>query len=204
MMTNMDAPKEKASQGWAKFLNPESLRSNLIAASIFLAAYETLRASVIDRIRDFFTYEFNANGGGISDDYKSKVLSLDKSPLRASLLWLKEMSAIGIADIELVDHIRKHRNELAHDLPKFLTTVDADVNVNLLCEIYDLVAKIDRWWIKEVDIPTNSDFDTQEIADTDIQSGTMLFIQMMLKIATGEDSSVFWDEFQKHTVSAWK
>ncbi len=198
----MDALKEQVFRSWAKFLNPESLRSNLIAASIFLAAYETLRTSVIDRICNFFTYEFDENGGVVSEDYKNKVLSLDKSPLRASLLWLKEMSAIGDAEIELVDEIRKHRNDLAHDLPKFLTTADAEININLLGAIYELVTKIDRWWIKEVEISVNSDFDGQEVADADIQSGTMIFIQMMLRIATGEDSSVFWDEFQKQTVNS--
>ena len=73
---------------------------------------------------------------------------------------------------------------------------DAEINTNFLRAIYELVTKIDRWWIKEVDIPANSDFDG-EVSDADIQSGTMIFIQMMLRIATGEDSSVFWDEFQK-------
>jgi hypothetical protein len=204
----LDVLREKALQGWAKFLNPESLKSNLITASIFLAAYETLKASVIDRIRNFFTYEFDENGGVVSEDYESEVLSLDtnknKSPLRASLLWLKQRSVISATDIELVDNIRNHRNELAHNLPEFLTTVDADVNVNFLYQIYNLVAKIDCWWIKEVEISANSDFDTQEVDDIDIQSGTMLFIQMMVKIAAGEDSSIFWDEFQKQTASIWK
>ncbi len=196
----MNTPEDQVYRSWAKFLNPESLRGNLIIASIFLAAYELLRTSVIDRIRDFFTYEFNEHGGVVSEDYKSKILSLDKSPLRASLLWLKEMSAIGDTDIELVDEIRKHRNELAHDLPKFIATADAEINVNLLGSIYELLTKIDRWWIKEVDIPTNPDFDGQEVADDEIQSGMMLCMQMMLRIATDENASVFWDEFQNQSV----
>jgi hypothetical protein len=107
------------------------------------------------------------------------------------------MSALDDADIELVNAIRKHRNELAHDLPKFITTADADINIRLLESIYKLVTKIDRWWIREVEIPANSDFDAQEVIDSNIQSGNMLFIQMMIQIATGEDSSVFWNEFQK-------
>ncbi|TAE53152.1 MAG: hypothetical protein EAZ87_24045 [Nostocales cyanobacterium] len=200
----MNAPRKPVFDSWAKFLNPQSLRSNLIAASIFLAAYETLCTSAIDRIRNFFAYDFDENGLGIeSEDYKKKVLSLDKIRLRASLLWLKEMSAISDADIILVDEIRRHRNKLAHELPRFLTDADAEININFLVDIYELVTKIDRWWIREVDIPTNSDFDGQNIADSDIKSGSMIFIQMMLKIATGEDSSVFWDEFQKQTSSFW-
>jgi hypothetical protein len=153
-----------------------------------------------ERIRDFFTFSFNEDGAIVSEDYKNEVLSLDKSPLRASLLWLKGMSAIDDADIELVDDIRKHRNELAHDLPRFIATAHADINISLLGSIYNLVTKIDRWWIREVGIPTNPDFDAQEIVDSDIQSGNMIFIQMMIRIATGEDSSVFWDEFKKQVV----
>ncbi len=196
----MNTPQDQVYRSWAKFLNPESLRGNLITASIFLTAYELLRNLVIDRIHDLFTCEFNKHGGVISQDYKGKVLSLDKSPLRASLLWLKEVSAIDDTDIELVDEIRKHRNELAHDLPKFIATADAEINVNLLGDIYELLTKIDRWWIKEVDIPTNPDFDGQEVADDEIQSGMMLCMQMMLRIATDENASVFWDEFQKQPV----
>jgi hypothetical protein len=199
-LPNMNTPEDLVYRSWAKFLNPESLRGNLIAASIFLTAYELLRTSVIDRIRDFFTYEFNEHEGVASEDYKDKILSLDKSPLRASLLWLKKMTAIDDTDIELVDKIRKHRNELAHNLPKFIATADAEINIDLLGSIYVLLTKIDRWWIKEIHIPTNPDFDGQEVADDEIQSGVMLCMQMMISIATDENASIFWDEFQKQPV----
>jgi hypothetical protein len=193
----MDEHRAHAVASWAKFLNPETLRANLITASIFLAAYETLRASVIDHIRGFFTDGFDENRPITSDDYRTKVLSLDKSPLRASLLWLKQMGVVDDSDITRVDQIREHRNEVAHDLPKFIATADADINVELISAIYDLVTKIDRWWIREVEMPTNPDFDGQEIVDNDIESGNMLFLQMMIRVATGEDSAVFWEEFQK-------
>ncbi len=37
----MSDHRQQARRAWAKFLDPEVLRSNLIVASIFLAAYET-------------------------------------------------------------------------------------------------------------------------------------------------------------------
>jgi hypothetical protein len=195
----MDNQKKQAFRDWEKFLNPEALQGNLITASIFLAAYEILRASIIDRIRDFFTRGFDENGLIINESYRNEVLSLDRSPLRASLLWLKESSAIGNAEIELVNAIREHRNELAHDLPKFIATADAEINIRLLGSIYDLVTQIDRWWIQEVEIPINSDFDGQEVNNKDIQSGNMLFLQIMIRTVTGEDFSAMWNEFQKQS-----
>ncbi|MGA7501591.1 MAG: hypothetical protein WBX00_33080 [Isosphaeraceae bacterium] len=193
----MNEQRDRAYRGWAKFLNPEVLRSNLITASLFLAAYETLKTSIIDRIRAFFTHDFDENGMIVGEGYRTKVLSLDKSPLRASLLWLKEMSAIDDFDIARIDEIREHRNALAHELPTYIATGDADVNIQLLVAIVTLVTKIDRWWIREVDIPIDPDYDGREVADGDIHSGNMIFLQMMLQIAAGEDSAVYWDEFQK-------
>ncbi|WP_414545386.1 hypothetical protein [Nostoc sp. CCY0012] len=194
---DVNLSREQIFHSWAKFFKPESLKSNLIVASIFLAGYEVLKSSIIERIVNFFSSDFNENGAIISENYKNQVLSLHKNPLEASLLWLKGVSAIDDADIKLIDDIRKHRNELAHELLRFITTADSDINIHLLEAIYNLVYKIDRWWIKEVDIPVNSDFDGQEIVDSDINSGNMLFIQMMITIATGEDSSIFWEEIQK-------
>ncbi|MFO0799103.1 MAG: hypothetical protein U0804_16670 [Gemmataceae bacterium] len=190
--------KDQVHRGWAKFLNPESLRGNLIAASIYLAAFEVLQSSVIDRIRGFFSNDFKDGKPLESEDYRSHCLALAKSPFRASLLWLKKMSAISDDDIALVDRIREHRNAIAHNLPEFLGTADTEVNVQLLANIHELVAKIDRWWIQEVDMTISPEYDGREIPADQISSGNMLFIQMMLQIATGEESGELWEQFQKH------
>jgi hypothetical protein len=198
----MNEHQEKAYRGWAKFLNPDVLRGNLITASIFLATYEILRSSVIDRIRDFFTHGFDENGWIVSEEYQTEVLALDKSPLRASLLWLKGMSVLNDSEIEYVDLVREHRNTVAHDLLKFLGTADADINVKLLSGLYELVTKIDRWWIREVEMTIDPDHDGSEVADEDIVSGNMLSIQLMIQIATGEDSAACWEEFQRQVGTA--
>jgi hypothetical protein len=39
---------KQAEDSWDKFLNPETLRANLIAASIFITSYEILKGSIID------------------------------------------------------------------------------------------------------------------------------------------------------------
>ncbi len=200
----MNSRQQKLLQGWAKLLNPDVLKDNLIVASLFLAAYETLRASIIDQIRNFFWHGFNGRGDIISPNYQAKVLSLASSPLRASLLWLKSQGAIDDSDIDRIQEIRRHRNDLAHNLPKFIATAEAEINAELLGAIYDLVTKIDRWWIREVEIPTNPDFDGREVADEDIHSGHMLFLQLMMRIAGEQDSAVFYKEFVKQAAERMK
>ena len=85
---------------WERFLNPEILRTNLIVASLFITAFEMLKDSIIERIRDFFSHGFNEDGWIVSEDYKAKVLSLNRSPLYASLEWLKGMNIIDDQDLQ--------------------------------------------------------------------------------------------------------
>lgn len=192
----MSTPKEQARRSWEKFLNPSSLRSNLITASLFLTAYELLQDSVVARIRDFFSVDFEENGGIASEDYKEKVLSLDRSRLKASLLWLREVDALSDADIALVDDIRIHRNEIAHELPKLVMTADAEIDIKLLRSIYKLIEKIEFWWIRNVDIPTDPELFGQQIDDADIMPGRVICMNMLIRVATEEtheDASKLWE-----------
>jgi hypothetical protein len=112
---------EQLRQSWERFLNPETLRSNLIVASIFLAAHEILRQSIIERIRDFFTTGFDSSGFIVDPKYQAEVLSKNRSPIYASLEWLKESHAIDEADVAAFDRIRQTRNEIAHEITQMLT-----------------------------------------------------------------------------------
>jgi len=156
-----------------------------------------LRGSVIDQIRSFYTDGFDENGPIVDDAYSLKVLSLDKSCFRASLLWLEEHDVVTEDDMASFDDIRRHRNELAHNLPEFITTAGREINAHLLTRICELVTKIDKWWILEFEIPVNSEYDGREIDAAGVRSGRMIFLQAMIDIAAGEDSSAYWDEVQK-------
>ncbi|NOZ40290.1 MAG: hypothetical protein GXP24_08705 [Planctomycetes bacterium] len=185
----MDEHQQRAFNSWAKFLNPQVLRQNLITASLFLAAFESLKSSVTNPIRDFFSNGFDENGFIVDPEYQAEVLDRHKSPLRASLLWLHDREIVDDADIATVDRIREHRNELAHQLMKYVAQSESEIDVELIGEISKLVTKIDRWWILEVEVPANSDYDGQEIDESEIISGNMFFLQMMMQVAAGDDSS---------------
>ena len=177
-------------ESWLEFLNPVTLREKLIRASMFLAAFEMLQNSVIDGVRRFFCHDFDDNLNLIdSVEYKTEVLGRHKSPFAASLDWLVENGAVDASDVERAQAIRDHRNVIGHELPEIIGSTKRELEPNLFDEILKLVGKIDRYWLREFEIPCNPDLDhldPYEIDDSMLRSGRMVFLDQMMDIALGD------------------
>jgi len=187
---------------WERFLDPEVLRPNLILASIYIAAFEILKNSIIERIRDFYISGFDENGWIIMPEYKDNVLSKDKSPTYASLKWLKESKAISEGDIEKFNKIKECCNLLAHEITKMLMEGLPSDFAECFSDMTALLDKIERWWIINVEIPTNPDFDGKhdEIDESGIVPGPIMSLRMMIDVALGanETANFYIDEFKKN------
>jgi len=147
-----------------EFLNPEVTRPRLIAASIYIAGFEALKDSVVVRIRCFFRTGFDESGDKIDRKYQSDVLALNKSPVYASLEWLKKMHAVDEVDLATFDHVKACRNTLAHKLFSTLGTEGLPPDFgHCFNDMVALLRKIEVWWITNVEIPTNPDYDGREI-----------------------------------------
>lgn len=189
-------------QSWEDFLNPAVLRPRLISASIFIAGFESLKESTIDRIRSFFCNGFDEDGYIISPVYQRDVLSRNRSPLHASLDWLKENGAIDDADVATFGRVKTCRNHLAHHLLKFLGTEGVPPDFEeCFQEMIALHRKIEVWWIMNVEIPTDPGFEGQEIDEDVICPGPMILLQLLYDIALGSDeqSRIYYDEFQRQS-----
>jgi hypothetical protein len=117
----MDKDNQKHNQAkWERFLDPEVLRPNLILASVYIAAFEVLKNSIIERIREFYITGFDENGWIIMPEYKTDVMSKDKSLTYASLKCLEESEVIYDDDIEKFNKAKECRNLLAHGITKML------------------------------------------------------------------------------------
>lgn len=79
------------------------------------------------------------------------------------------------------------------------TDYDAHLEVRLFQNASDLLRKIEIWWIQNVEIPTNSDFDGKEIANEEISSGKELVLKMMVDVALGAgvEAAKHLREFEK-------
>jgi len=183
---------------WEDFLNPEITRTRLIAASIYIAVFESLKDAIVDRIRQFFWTGFDEAGDKIDPNYESEVLNRNRSPVYASLDWLREMNAIDEDDVESFNRVKSGRNILAHDLLSTLGSdgLPADFD-QCFTEMVSLLKKIEVWWITEVEIPTNPDFDGRDVDEEGIASGRMMIIQLLLDIALGDEekSRFYYDKF---------
>src|SRR5579863_9847634 len=105
-------------EAWEEFLNPESLRGKLISASLYLAAFEMLKTTIVERLRDFYTFHFDDAGGHPDPKYDQEVLKRNRSPVYASLSWLLERRAIEQADIDLFETLKDCRNRIAHGMAR--------------------------------------------------------------------------------------
>jgi hypothetical protein len=192
--------KKNQSQ-WETFLNPATLRPNLVAASVYIAAFELLKTSIVDRIKDFYTNGFDHNSWRTDPKYQSKVLAGNRSPVYASLEWLKEAHAIDDADVAAFERVKKLRNELAHALTGILFQgLPADLATRL-GEMISLLDKIERWWIVNVEIPINPDLNGEEIDEAKVIPSPIMGLRLLLDIALGseEESKRFLEEFVQRT-----
>ncbi len=159
-------------------LSKDVLKQNLAKAGLYALAYELLKNSIIEKPKGFFTM----GGLGTNDEYKTEILSKHANVLIASCRWLQENGALTEDEIAEVLQFREYRNYIAHELPNVLLEPTLQVNEEKLLRLFQLLSKIDRWWITEVEIPTNPDFDGQDVRPSEVRSGSMEFVSYLIRV----------------------
>jgi hypothetical protein len=170
-----------------------------MSASIYVTAFEMLKDSIVGRIRDFFCFGFDEKGQIIDSKYESDVLRRNRSPVYASLHWLQEMGAINDEDVGTFESVKACRNHLAHELLSVLMNGLPNEFEERFRQMVGLLKKIELWWISNVEIPTNPDFDGQEIDQHGIVPGRLMTLQLLCDLALGPDeqSRAYLKEFRK-------
>ena len=172
---------------WEELLTPEVARGKLISASIFITAFEVLRQSIIGHPRSFFADGYDKEGPVVGREYEAEVLSRNKSPTYASLNWLKHLGAIGDSDLQCFDRVKATRNDLAHELHLVVLEGKNFKHVERFEELVALLRKIEVWWLVNVEIPADPDYDGKEIDEEGIVPGPVLMLQMMLEVVSGNE-----------------
>jgi len=173
---------------WEDLLTPSVMQERLVSASLFITAFEMLKESIIGRLKDFYCIGFTADGITTSPDYERKVLSLNKSPLYASLRWLTDAEAVDQKDVDVFEQLKQLRNSLAHELPEIVLTGKDVALMDNMQALMNLMRKIEVWWVVNVEIATNPDFAGTEINPDEITPGPILMMQIMFEVLSGNDA----------------
>ncbi|WP_256825520.1 hypothetical protein [Pseudomonas juntendi] len=183
---------------WERFLDPDLVKPSLFLATMFITAFEILKNSTIDRLRNFYTNGWDETGPIISAEYQNRVLSRNKSALYASLDWLQKSGALDSKDLEQYEKLKKTRNLLVHQLFEVVTGQVESNHEAHFEELLELLRKIETWWVVNFETATNPDFDGQHIDEASIIPGPTLSLQMLIEVASGNTELLeHWRKAQK-------
>jgi hypothetical protein len=163
-------------------LKPEVMGLALIRSGALLTGYELVKTSILEDIKSF--YSVGISGEGVAHDtrYERDVLTLAPNKFEASVEWLVRNQALDRAHVDILNSVRSHRHEVAHELARFLVDPDADVNVELLSALHRVMRALDRFW-GSIEIDVNPDLDGREVNPEDIHSGSRLLFDYLLQIS---------------------
>ena len=177
-------------KAWADSLNPDVVRQKLTKVGLFMVAHELLVGCIKDRPRCFFADEFRDGIPVTSKKYKVEVLALDpkgkSDPVRGGTEWLKRMSVIDKADGIAIREVTDVRNRMAHELGDIVMGGGMPDMAGHLLKLLGLIKKIERWWVVNVEVPTNPDFDGEHVDEGGVMSGSEIVMSILWDVAMGE------------------
>ncbi len=113
-------------------LTEEELTSALAYAGFILVAFELVKSLTVNSTKAFYS-NITFSSGSPFKSYEEDVLSRHKNQFESCLLYLRDfMGAIDSEDVLTIHALRKHRNDLAHDLPGMLHNLVIKQNLALL------------------------------------------------------------------------
>jgi len=181
---------------WERFLNPEVVQAGLSSATLYITVFEMLKDSIVERLRDFYTNSWDESGPATGPEYDREVLARKRSGLYASIDWLREQDAIDDADITMFEELKRVRNTLAHKLFGVVTGQVPSDHQDRLPSLIALLQKVEVWWVVNVEIPTNPDYDGEQINEAEIVPGAVLSLQILLEVASGNKDLL--EHWRKH------
>jgi hypothetical protein len=74
----------------------------------------------------------------------------------------------------------------------YLVDDNINITINELIKIYEILAKIASWWIREVELPTNPDFvhfNHEELEKLVVHSGPMIVLSHLIELLKISEAS---------------
>lgn len=159
---------------FAAKLAPVAMTGTLARAACVLTAYELLKAQVVPAVREFFALNASLLGG--EDMYQREVRSRHRSEYSACVLWLVEFGAIEKSDAAVLEDLHRHRQEVAHELPRLLVDPSFDVRIELLEAAGHVLHRLGVFWARVGCVEADG------VEDDDIHSGSSVLYSYVLDL----------------------
>lgn len=183
------------------FVNPDKLKDSLIVCSLYISFFETLKDYIIEQPRSFYSIGFSTEAGEkISTSYNEKVLANNpNSVLKASLSWFKNYNAINQDDIEIFFSLREYRNKLTHNMLQILYDGLDDSFTDKFSRLIELKIKLERWWVFNIEIPTDDLENIEEIKEDDVITSSQILYRLILDVLSEDENKAnyYYSEFLK-------
>jgi hypothetical protein len=183
-----------------KFLSDDAIRQNLILTSLYIFAFEVLKFAILNDVEFFLaelagpTTQAPSKGETLEEllewaqrsnarkveAYRKRLRDYDRNKWKASYLFLADIGVISEKDVTRLKEIEKHRNEIAHELPRLLIDETLDFRPAYLARIREILGKIDDWQ-KDIEVAINP-----ELAGKELFSGRLLVVDRILSVALSE------------------
>lgn len=185
-----------------KFLDEATIGRNLILSSLYLFLFEVLKFAIIEDVKDLLASPLGEGRKEVTTGemllqeiergqeraeaaYRKRLKEFDRNKWKASFLFLEEIDVIDKQDVDDLQAIEAHRNEIAHELPRLLTAEDSDVNLRYLARMREILGKIEAWQVSlEVAI-------SPELEGKELRSSRMVVADQIVSMAL---SAILEDE----------
>ncbi len=127
-------------------LTDEELTQALAYVGLVFVAFELVKSLIVDPIKLFYR-DTTFSGGNIPfKSYEEDVLSRHKDQFEACLLYLRDhMEAIDADNMNAIQELRKHRNDLAHDLVNRLHNLQIAGHAQLFRDVDAALFKLSNY-----------------------------------------------------------
>jgi hypothetical protein len=168
-------------------LKDDEVTQILSYAGLILVTFELVKSLIVKPIK-FFYSDVTFGDGMPFKSYQEDVLCRHKNEFEACLLYLRDfIQAIDSEDLLVIQELRKHRNDLAHNLPTKLYEIEIEHFAGLLKKAGHALFKLSNYQIY-IEIGSNPKFQSLGIDWGTVEGHEyLLFKDIMGKVKVLED-----------------
>jgi hypothetical protein len=164
----------------AQDLPPEALARGLAYAGFVLVGYELVKDLIVGPIKLF--YRDTTFGQGMPfKTYDEDVRARHKNEFEACLPYLRDfMEAVDDADLDAIQELRNHRNDLAHHLVRRLPILRVDEHQSLWERVDRTIFKLSNYRTR-MEIGADPEFQGLGIDWEAVTGGEYLLFQKVVE-----------------------